>query len=224
MTRDEIVQHAVHNSRDTKTRRLLWGFGIAAALFFIFTIVFAWQIWALKQAQVDAGSSVIARLQAECARGQVDASLCKQAEDAEQEMKEGPQGPPGAQGEPGPPGPAGEPGEDGSDGTDGRDGATGAQGEPGEAGSPGPAGPQGPMGPIGPSGAPGAQGEPGPAGKRGEPGPAGPSGSPGPDAYPFEFTFEFTTKAGQTFDCTIVFDGEGDQVQPAECQRRVVSG
>lgn len=220
MTRDEIVRHAVHDSRDPKTRRLLWGFSLAAIIFFVVTLVFAWQIWALKQDQVDAGSSVISRVQAECAQGQVDADICDLADDAEKEIQEGPPGPPGAQGDPGPAGPAGEPGEDGPRG---KTGATGAQGEPGEAGSPGPAGPEGPMGPIGPSGAPGAQGEPGPAGKKGESGPAGPSGSPGDDAYPFQFTFEFTTR-GRTFDCTIVFDGAGDQVRPAACERRVVTG
>ena len=221
MTRDEIVRHAVHDSRDPKTRRLLWGFSLAAIIFFVVTLVFAWQIWALKQDQVDAGSSVISRVQAECAQGQVDADICDLADDAEKEIQEGPPGPPGAQGDPGPAGPAGEPGEDGSDGPRGKTGATGAtgaQGEPGEAGSPGPAGPQGPMGPIGPSGAPGAQGEPGPAGEKGD------KGDPGPDAYPFEFTFEFTTPNGRTYDCSIVFNDDGDQAQPALCSRRVVSG
>lgn len=212
MTRDEIVQHAVRNSRDKKTRRLLWGFGAAAVLFFLSTVFFTWQIWALKQNQVDAGSSVIARVKAECAQGDVDYELCNLADDAEKEIKTGPPGPPGAKGDPGPAGPAGE---------DGSPGPAGPQGEPGEAGSPGPAGPQGPVGPVGPSGAPGAQGEPGPAGQKGE---RGPTGATGPDAYPFQFTFQFTTKAGRTFDCVIVFDDSGKQAQPAQCERSEIAG
>lgn len=217
MTEDEraqAVQHAVKASHDSKTRRLLWLFGSLAGVFMLVTAVLVTLVVLTLNRQVNAGAEMISAIQDECDRGQVKASICRKADDAEKEVKQGPpgipgvagpSGPPGKDGSPGPRGPsgaAGSPGadgspgtngEDGEDGTDGLNGADGADGQPGKDGSPGP---------IGPMGATGATGPRGPEGK---------------SAYPFTFEFEFTNRNGRTFECVVSFNTEGEQDPPTVC-------
>lgn len=215
MTRDETVQHAVDNSHDKRTRRLLYVFGAGLIVSLLFTGGAIWFAWAAKQAQVDAGAAVVASVLDGCSRGEFEAEICKQADNAEEEIKEGPPGPPGTPGEPGPPGqdgkdgkvgprgPQGPRGPKGDTGELGATGATGSEGQPGTDGSPGP---------VGPKGDTGAKGD------KGDIGDTGPQGEPGPDAYPFTFTFQYTTQSGRTFSCDIIFNDEGEQSpRPAVC-------
>lgn len=219
MTEEEqkVVRTAVLGSHDDKTRRIRW---VAIAVVILGLLGFGvsgWIVYASTLNAANQGAELADTVQDECSQGVRSGDSCEQAKDTEKAVKDAPV----VTAVKGEKGDKGEPGEPGEDGTDGKDGARGEPGEPGEDGSPGPAGPQGPMGPIGPSGAPGAQGEPGPAGEKGKP---GPSGSPGPDAYPFQFTFQFTTQAGRTFDCAIVFNDAGEQARPAVCTPRETVG
>lgn len=225
MTEDEqVIRTALRGSHDNKTRRIRWVGIVLAVLGLVAFGISGWIVYASTRHAANEGAITAGQVKAACAQGELEGEICAQAKKTEKAVEDAPAvtAVVGPQGEPGPPGPAGEPGEDGSDGADGKDGAdgrngidgkdgaAGAQGEPGEAGSPGPAGPEGPMGPIGPSGPPGAQGSAGPAGD---------------SAYPFQFTFSFTTQNGRTFDCTVEFDSEGGQARPALCTRReVVTG
>jgi hypothetical protein len=214
MTRDETVQHAVDTSRDKRTRRLMYGLGVGLVLSIIFTMGAVWLAWDAKQAQVNAGATLADRVQAACSRGEIDATLCQQADETQKEIAEGPPGPPGAQGKPGPPG---EDGEDGKVGPRGPQGSTGPKGDTGNTGATGAAGTDGV---DGVDGQPGADGSSGPMGPAGKPGADGADGADGEDAYPFTFTFQYTTRSGQVFTCDIVFNSGGQQSpQPAICSR-----
>lgn len=206
MTRDETIQHAVDNSRDARTRRLLWVFGVGLIASLLFTFGAIWFAWDAKQDQVQAGATLANRVQAACSRGEIDAALCQQADDTEKEISEGPPGPPGAQGEPGPPG---------DDGKDGKVGPRGPQGPQGEQGAPGT---DGLPGADGLNGAPGSDGSDGPAGPKGDKGDPGTPGEDGQDAFPFTFTFQYVTQTGRTFNCKISFNDAGSQSPtPAVC-------
>lgn len=126
------------------------------------------------------------------------------AKEAEAEPLPGPEGPPG------PPGPPGKdstvPGPEGPQGLDGEDGQPGAPGSPGADGQ---------------DGAPGEKGEKGDPGEPGAPGSPGADGKDGKSAYPFKFTFEFTTIANRVFSCTVDFNDQGEQSpEPAICTRK----
>lgn len=170
MTEDEYgdtVKRAVKGSRDSRSRILL-AVSIAGVALGVLGIMAAiWIGWDLKQQQVEAGASLADRVQAACKQGEIEAALCRQADDVEDTVKEGPQGPPGATGEPGPPGVAGKDGkvgpkgEEGDPGVDGTDGGPGLSGADGQNGVPGKDGSPGPQGPPGEKGEPGEKGDTG---------------------------------------------------------------
>lgn len=229
-----IVQDAVDDSPDHKTRSVMLGLAIMALLGFLVAAVAVWIAWGQKQDQVDAGKNLAAQVREACAdddRNTYDLRhLCNQAKDLQREVAFGPAGPPGIpglqgprgdqgytgpQGFQGPPGPPGPPGDDGNRGLSGDEGKPGESGEPGVAGPTGAPGPQGEMGPQGPEGPAGAQGSPGPKGDQGT---TGPQGAQGPAGYPNFWTFTIPGRLGQsetTYRCT---DPDGDRNYTCESQ------
>lgn len=122
----------------------------------------------------------------------------------------------GATGAAGALGPAGRPGPKGATGARGATGAAGQQGAVGATGSAGSTGATGATGAVGATGATGARGATGPPGPQGATGavgatgpqgPIGPAGPTGKSAFPFMFTFTFSTSGNsghsQTIACLV---------------------
>lgn len=205
---EHIVEEAVAQGKDRKTRRLIYALGTIALLSFILVLVMSWLIWNEKQKQVNAGANLANQVTLACTDNIPDTKqlqhLCTLAEGVQKTVQQGPAGPPGGQGPEGPPGPQGPPGPpgrngaNGSDGANGKNGANGTNGVDGKDGATGATGPQGPVGPEGP------QGPPGPAGKDGT------NGQNGTDAVPFTFVFTIPgngNQSGTTYSCTITSPG-----------------
>lgn len=211
-----IVQDAVEDSRDKKTRFLILSLAIIAVLSFVVAGFALWKVLYDQQAQVNAGESLANQVREACESNEIDTKdlgqLCRQAEDVQEQIKEGPQGIPGVAGPSGPPGPSGSQGSPGPSGPIGPQGFSGPEGEPGDNGEPGPpgVGETGPPGVIGPSGPAGPQGPMGPSGAPGPPGPPGSRGDQGPqgaEGYPRSFTFTDPGSLAQgptTYRCTDV--------------------
>jgi len=200
-----IVREAVSESKNPRTRWLIWILSFIALTSCISALTAAWYIWDKKQTQVNAGRNLAIQVQTACKQGYLAGQLCTTAKDVEKVAKDGPQGPPGAAGGSGPQGPAGPKGDTGTNGAPGLPGVNGAKGDPGSVGpqglkgivgDTGSEGDQGIQGIPGPTGPKGDTGETGDQGAKGDIGDTGPKGDTGDSAFPF--TFEFTIPATLT--------------------------
>jgi len=224
---EELINQSARDGRDARTRRLILGLAVGLV---ISLLLLGWAVAsyvAEKDSQAQAGADVASTVIAACKDDEAKEQLkqlgisCGDAEKVVDEVKAGPQGIPGIQGpqgEQGPQGntgPKGDKGEKGDTGDEGSEGLTGAQGSEGL---------QGPMGVPGPQGEKGETGAQGPQGEVGPQGPTGPQGEEGEDAYPFVFTFLFTTPSAvpgqpeRTYRCEIAYNADGVQSpEPAQC-------
>lgn len=168
MTEDEqrMTRRAVREARDRPTRIVLWVAASVTVAAIVVGFVLLWVLLVASQKSSNEGVTLAQQVQAACDRGEIDAAICKQADDTEEAAEAAPEGVPGAEGKPGPegpegsPGPSGKPGPSGRPGRDGEDGADGADSTV--------------AGPSGATGSPGADSTvPGPQGKTGDKGDKG---------------------------------------------------
>lgn len=185
---DDIVSHAVAQSKDKRTRALITIFVIVTLLALIFAGWAALTAWQTKKAQAEAGADLASKVQAACNDSLPDSvSLQRLCGLATQVTQKGTPGDAGPQGPAGPPGLNGSDGVDGSNGLNGKDGKNGQNGTNGTNGVNGKDGPPGPAGPVGPKGDPGT------------------NGTNGTDATPFTFSFTINGPGNQsaTYSCTV---------------------
>ena len=236
MTHDDIVAEAMADSKDKKSRRWIWIFGILTVVGLIVSAIDLGAVYSEKQSQVDAGRDLALQVQTACRDNVPDTvdlqKICEQANRVEKQTSQGPQGLPGVQGPRGPqgiqgpvgpmgfqgiqglPGDTGSAGQNGKDGANGVEGPRGDQGLQGLQGTPGVKGKQGDTGATGPQGAAGTQGSPGATGPKGDTGATGPMG---PSTFPFSFVFQMS---GATYHCTIT-SSSSDAICTTERARNV---
>lgn len=226
MTEEEIekqhvVDHALANSRDRRTHRWLTAFRLGLVLCILALGVLVLLLFLRMDAKDKDTLALIRQVQAQCDSGAFRGSICGTADDLEKDVKSDPvvvpvAGRDGADGKDGSDGKDGKPGSDGSDGADGTDGSDGADGTDGVNGLNG-------MSAYEIAVAQGFQGTQEEwvaslRGKDGTNGTDGADGADGDDAWPFQFSYTFTNRAGQTWTCTIEIGENGVQTnQPAQC-------
>lgn len=168
-TEQQVTQQAVRESRDRPTRMALWVAASVTVVAVVVAFLAGWMMLVASQKSSNEGVTLAQQVQAACDRGEIDAAICKQADDTERAAEDAPGGIPGEPGKPGPPGVEGSPGPSGKPGQPGKPGPSGRPGVPG-ADSTVP-------GPTGVAGSPGADSTvPGPKGEQGDKGEKGDTG------------------------------------------------